>query len=212
MDDAVAGIDRSGHRVDEERHVVVDDLDDRMRRRPAIRGRVRVVDPDLGLAGAPTLAKAPQRQGGSVEIAGRAFGDIRRRNVLVKLRNEPIGCRLICRVEQLTGQRRRLVDERRLLSVDSAHHRPFDPRHAWKYQAPGELITTAARYVRPGCETTPALSGTTISAYGGIIRRNCGRNILTLYQVVTKSSLFKPRGRSYFPNRERRRLAGAKCE
>ena len=128
MDDAVAGVDRSGNRVDEERHVVVDDLDDRMRRRPTIRRRVRVVHPNLGLAGAPTLAKAPQRQGGAIEIAGRAFGNIRRRNVLVKLRNEPIGCRLVCRVEQLTGERRRLVDERRLFGFDSAHHRPFDPR------------------------------------------------------------------------------------
>ena len=81
----------------------------------------------LAWPGRRRSAKAPQRQGGAVEIAGRAFGDIRRRNVLVKLRNEPIGGRLICRVEQLTGERRRLVDERRLLGFDSAHHRPFDP-------------------------------------------------------------------------------------
>ncbi len=125
MDDAVAGIDRSGNRIDEERHVVVDDLDDRVRRRPPIRRRVRVVHPDLGLAGAPTLSQTPQRQGGAVEIAGRAFGNIGRRNVLVKLRNELVGNGLICRVEQLTGERRRLVDERRLLGFDSTHHRPF---------------------------------------------------------------------------------------
>jgi hypothetical protein len=31
MDDAVAGVDRSGHRIDEKRHVVIDDLDDRVR-------------------------------------------------------------------------------------------------------------------------------------------------------------------------------------
>ena len=62
MDDAAAGIDRSGNRVDEERHVVVDDLDDRVRRRPSvrIRRRVRVVHPDFGLTGVPTLRKAPQ--------------------------------------------------------------------------------------------------------------------------------------------------------
>src|SRR5947209_16772894 len=108
MDDAVAGVDRSGHRVDEEWHVVVDDLDNRVRRRPAVARQVRVVYPDFRLAGAPTLSKAPQREGGAVEIAGRAFGNIRRRDVLVKLRNEPIGSGLIRRIEQLTGERRRL--------------------------------------------------------------------------------------------------------
>jgi hypothetical protein len=36
----------------------------------------------------------------------------------------------------------------------------------------------------------------------------CRKN-LALYQVVTKSSLFKPWGRSYFMERERKQFAGA---
>ncbi len=131
MNDTVAGIDRSSNQVDQERHVVIDDLDYRVRRRPSIHGRVRVVHPDLGLARAPTLSKAPQRQGGAVEISRRAYGNVDRRDVLVKLRNEPIGGDLVCRIEQLSCERRRLVDERCLLSFDSAHDCPFDPRRAW---------------------------------------------------------------------------------
>src|SRR5437016_5597703 len=124
MDDAVAGIDRSGHGVDEERHVVIDDLDDRMRRGPAVRHRIRVVYADLGLANAATLAEPPQRQSGTVKITRRTFGNIGRRYVLVKLRNELIGDRLIGRIEQLVCELRGLVDKRCLLSFDSAHHWP----------------------------------------------------------------------------------------
>ena len=59
MDDPVTAIDRPRNRIDKERHVVIDDLDDRVRRRPAVRIRVRVKDPDLRLALPPPLGEAP---------------------------------------------------------------------------------------------------------------------------------------------------------
>ena len=54
MPDAAAELHR--HRVDEERHVVGDDLDDGVRRLPAVLLELRVVDADLGRA---RLALAP---------------------------------------------------------------------------------------------------------------------------------------------------------
>src|SRR5260370_15156380 len=50
----------------------------------------------------------------------------------------------------------------------------------------------------------PALSPPTGKKYGRIMAKS-----LVLYQIVTKSALFKPRGRSYFSTRERRLFAGA---
>jgi hypothetical protein len=56
---ATAFVDRRGHRIDQKRHVVIDDLDDGMRRGPAVRFAVRVVGAHLGGAGRPDLGKAP---------------------------------------------------------------------------------------------------------------------------------------------------------
>src|SRR6516162_3882361 len=93
MDDAVTGIDRPGYRVDEERHVVVDDFDDRMWGRPAVGHRVRVMHSDLGLSRTPAFAEVPQLQGCSIEIAGAPLSDVRGRHVSVKFRNEALGGR-----------------------------------------------------------------------------------------------------------------------
>ncbi len=48
--DAAAIVDRRAHRIDKKRHVVIDDLDDRARRRPAIPRRRRIVDAHPRLA------------------------------------------------------------------------------------------------------------------------------------------------------------------
>ena len=54
------------HRIDQKRHIVIDDFDDRMRRRPAIRGLVRVVHAQLGLTQSASLTNPPQRQRGRI--------------------------------------------------------------------------------------------------------------------------------------------------
>ena len=68
VDDAAAAVDRQADGIDEERHVVVDDLDDRVRRRPAICQRVGVVNANLRLARAAAArqsatTKVPRRRG-----------------------------------------------------------------------------------------------------------------------------------------------------
>ena len=80
--------ERRGHRIDQERHVVVDDLDDGMGRLPALFLGLRVVDPDLAGAGRPGLAVAPQGQGGAIEVVRILPQDIVRRHVGVELAQE----------------------------------------------------------------------------------------------------------------------------
>ena len=66
MDDEVQRqampVDLHRHRVDEERHVVVDDLDDRVRRLPAVAAR-RIEDAHARLPGLPSAREVPVRQG-----------------------------------------------------------------------------------------------------------------------------------------------------
>ena len=49
------------HRIDEKRHVVVDDFDDRMRGLPAVLFQRRIEDADTGAAGVPLAREVPVR-------------------------------------------------------------------------------------------------------------------------------------------------------
>jgi hypothetical protein len=110
-DDALAGIDRRGHRVDQKRHVVVDDLDDRVRRRPAVYVRLRVIYPDLGLAGLPAPGKAPQRQRRAGKIAQAALGDVVGRHVVVEFGDYRRGGGVLGKVQAFRGEGGRLTDQ-----------------------------------------------------------------------------------------------------
>ena len=68
VDQKAEAVQRHAHRVDQKRHVVVDHLDDRVGRLPAVLLDLRIVRPDLGLArpGAAARsgdARAPRRTG-----------------------------------------------------------------------------------------------------------------------------------------------------
>ena len=76
--------------VDQERHVVVDDLDDRVGRLPAVLLELRVVDAQLGRARPPLLAEAQLRQRGAVEVERVALGQILRRHVAEISPDEPL--------------------------------------------------------------------------------------------------------------------------
>ena len=54
-------IEFSGHGIDEERHVVVDDLDDRVRRLPAMLVEARIDDAYLRRAGRTLASELPER-------------------------------------------------------------------------------------------------------------------------------------------------------
>ncbi len=81
-------VERHGDRVDEKRHVVVDDLDDRVRRMPAVLLDARVEDPDLDLAGLALRAELPQREGRAVQIFGIGADDVLGRDVVVVVADE----------------------------------------------------------------------------------------------------------------------------
>ncbi len=73
---------RHRDRVDDERHVVGDDLDDAVRRSPAVLLGCRGVRVHLDLAGRPSLEQVPVREGGAVqiqavEILGSSIGVVR---------------------------------------------------------------------------------------------------------------------------------------
>ena len=80
MDDEVqrqaVPVDFHRHRIDEERHVVVDDLDDRMRRLPAVLLDRRVEDTHARLARIALAGEIPVRQRRAVEIGRSPRGKI----------------------------------------------------------------------------------------------------------------------------------------
>ena len=70
-----------GHGVDQEGHVVVHDLHDRVGRAPAVLLESRAVGPDPGRAGRAFLGEAPDRQGRAVEVVDGDVGQVDRRHV-----------------------------------------------------------------------------------------------------------------------------------
>ena len=69
-------IDFHRHRVDQERHVVVHDLDDRVRRLPAVLLDRWIEDTDAGVRRIAPAREVPVRQRGAVQIGRRPFGEI----------------------------------------------------------------------------------------------------------------------------------------
>ena len=80
MDDQMARVPapvhHHPHRVDEERHVVGDDLDDGVGRLPAVLLDLRVVDPDLRRAGRAPPGEVQVRRRRAVEVVRLAFGEV----------------------------------------------------------------------------------------------------------------------------------------
>jgi hypothetical protein len=81
-------IDLHRDRVDQERHVVVDDLDHRVRRLPAMLVQPRVVDAQLGRAAGEAAREVPVRQRCAVQVGDRPLGQVIGRNLAVVLARE----------------------------------------------------------------------------------------------------------------------------
>ncbi len=111
-----------GHRVHQERHVVIDDLDDGVRARPAVLLGARVVHAQLRHAGSEHARERQVRHGGAVKILGRPVGEILGIDVVVVLRDE--GARLLGgrRLLALVGDSQYLLEERLLLLVGWEMH------------------------------------------------------------------------------------------
>jgi hypothetical protein len=69
-------VDGHGGGVDQERHVVVDDLDHRVARGPAAVADAGIEHPHLGRIGRAAGPVLPQRQHGTEQVVGRGRGDV----------------------------------------------------------------------------------------------------------------------------------------
>ena len=150
---APALIERCGQRIDKKRHVVVDDLDDGIRRRPAIRRALGVIDAQFGAAAPALRRQTPQRQRGAAQIGRVARGNVIRRHMLVEFGDEAVQQRALARLGSVFGQGwvgQVLVhpalsgaDECRLLCLDRARHgsHPSRRRESHLPAATGQAVS-----------------------------------------------------------------------
>src|SRR4029453_16611153 len=68
VNDQAVAVQFHGHRVDQERHVVGDDLHDGVPGAPAVLLEPGAVDADLGLAGPAAVGQTPVGQHGAVQV------------------------------------------------------------------------------------------------------------------------------------------------
>ena len=124
MDREIVAAELRRHRIDEEGHVVIDDLDDGMGAVPAMLVDARIEDPDLGLAGQTLLAVIPEGEGGAIEVLDLRPHQIVRRHIGVEFADEArrrLGPRA---VQPLQGQRHRFLDQLRLKLLRLTGHGP----------------------------------------------------------------------------------------
>ena len=76
MQSQPVAIDFHRHRVDQEGHVVVDDLDDRVRRLPAVFLDAGIEHANSSASGLTLAREVPMRQRGTVQIGRRALGQL----------------------------------------------------------------------------------------------------------------------------------------
>ena len=117
VDGAPMARDRHRDRVDLERHVGGDGLDDRVRRLPAVLLDVRRVDVHLDLARPPDAGQLPVRQRGSVEVEIAPADQVGGRDVLVVRPDEPLETLRVGAVGALADARDHRVEQCRLRRV-----------------------------------------------------------------------------------------------
>jgi hypothetical protein len=109
-------------RVDEERHVVDDGLDDRMRRLPAVLLQARRVDVHLELAGPTDAREAPVRERRPSEVVLAAVGQVLGRDVRVVRPDEPVDLGRLGVVGPVAGARADRLQESHLRFVRARRH------------------------------------------------------------------------------------------
>ncbi len=107
-------VELHAHRVDEEGHVVVDDLDDGVRRLPAVLLELRGVDVDLGRARRALRGQVEVGERRAVEVGGAALEQVVRCDGAVVEADEDVEARGVLRGEPSAGVLDRLLDQRRL--------------------------------------------------------------------------------------------------
>ena len=128
--DAVA-VDLHGHAVDQERHVVVDDLDHGVGRLPAMLLQMRVVDAHLGGARWAGFGEAEMGDGGAVEVEHLAGRDVARCHVTEVAAREERGQLVFIGIEPGFDLADDGLDQLTFLLFCAPSHRslPLMPRH-----------------------------------------------------------------------------------
>jgi hypothetical protein len=123
MDGDSFRIKRHADGIDEERHVVVDDLDDRVARVPAFACRgARVKRAQFRFAGGTLLRELPERQRRAEEILRVATGKIVGRDTIVELRDEALEKNGFAGVKPRRREVRDRSEERRFFGVRALRH------------------------------------------------------------------------------------------
>ena len=133
MDGQPECVQRSGERVDEERHVVVDDLDDGVAGVPAVLVIVRVIGPDLGGTRRPLGAEMPEAEGGTVQVVGLLADDVVGRDVPVVEADEALRVGRLFLRQAVADETRDFLDQFRLLLFGMKHrlNLPVLRIHVW---------------------------------------------------------------------------------
>jgi hypothetical protein len=122
VDLAVAAVDLGADGVDEERHVVVHDLDQRVLESPAGLLGARVVEADLGRTGRALRAEVPQRERGAEERLGGGVDDVVGRDVREVAAHEVLDARGLVGRDAAASFGRQPVDEVDLALFSSHGH------------------------------------------------------------------------------------------
>jgi hypothetical protein len=118
----VLAIELRGHGVDQERHVVVDDVDDRVPALPAVLLDLGIEDPDLRRAGRALLREVEEREGRREQVLRRLVRDVVRRHIGIEGADEILDRFLARSLDTLTDEVQDVVDEFRL-QVFGSHDR-----------------------------------------------------------------------------------------
>ncbi len=126
-------------RVDEERHVVDDRLDDGVPRLPPVLLDVGRVDVHLQLAGPPDAREVPVRDGSSVEVDGAPVGQVIGSRVRVVGTHEALELLRLGTVDLLVDARDRGLEECRLLLIRACRQSRTSLRVAASKYVPARL-------------------------------------------------------------------------
>jgi hypothetical protein len=108
-------------RVDQERHVVCYELDDRVRGLPSVLLEVRVVDADVRRAGLALAGEAPVGERGAIEVERVELGEVLGRHPAVVLPNELLDLPRLALVEPLADACADGLDQRALDLLQPGH-------------------------------------------------------------------------------------------
>ena len=145
VDAELAPAELHAHRVDEERHVVADDLDRGVRRLPAVLLERRVVHAHTRLAALAVAPERPVRQRGAVEVDRLAAVQVGRRRAPVIAAHERLGLGHLVGRDPLSDSLADRFDERRFGVVHTTGHAVSSPVRETLLRARFELAHACAQ-------------------------------------------------------------------